>query len=90
MSKPVYKSEIPRLNRLIGQLNGIKKMIEEERYCPDIILQLKAVKANIRGLEQKLLENHIQHCVKNAFESDDESAQEQSIQEIMQMMKNHP
>lgn len=90
MNKPVYKSEIPRLNRLIGQLNGIKKMIEEERYCPDIVLQLKAVKANIRGLEQKLLQNHIQHCVKNAFESDDESAKEQSIQEIMQMMKNHP
>jgi DNA-binding FrmR family transcriptional regulator len=90
MSKPIYKSEIPRLNRLIGQLNGIKKMIEEERYCPDIILQLKAVKANIRGLEQKLLQNHIQHCVKNAFESGDESAKDQSIQEIMQMMKNHP
>ena len=86
----MYKSEIPRLNRLIGQLNGIKKMIDEERYCPDIILQLKAVKANIRGLEQKLLQNHIKHCVKNAFESDDESAKEQSIQEIMQIMKNHP
>lgn len=86
----MYKSEIPRLNRLIGQLNGIKKMIDEERYCPDIILQLKAVKANIRGLEQKLLQNHIQHCVKNAFESNDEAAKEQSIQEIMQIMKNHP
>ena len=41
---PSHKQEIPRINRAIGQLEGIKKMIEEQRYCPDIIIQLKAVR----------------------------------------------
>jgi CsoR family transcriptional regulator, copper-sensing transcriptional repressor len=90
MSNPDYKDDIPRLNRLIGQLNGIKKMIEDNRYCPDIILQLKAVKSSVGGLEQKLLQTHIQHCVKYAFESQDQQLQDQRIKEIIQIIKNHP
>ena len=48
---PSHKHEIPRLNRAIGQLEGIKKMIEEQRYCPDIIVQLKAVRSAIKHVE---------------------------------------
>ena len=52
---PNHKHEIPRLNRAIGQLEGIKKMIEEQRYCPDIIVQLKAVRSAIKHVENVLL-----------------------------------
>ena len=56
---PNHKHEIPRLNRAIGQLEGIKKMIEEQRYCPDIIVQLKAVRSAIKHVESNILKTHL-------------------------------
>ena len=64
---PNHKHEIPRLNRAIGQLEGIKKMIEEQRYCPDIIVQLKAVRSAIKHVESNILKTHLEEVLLSLF-----------------------
>ena len=70
---PSHKQEIPRINRAIGQLEGIKKMIEEQRYCPDIIIQLKAVRSAIKHVESNILKTHLENCVASSFENKEEA-----------------
>lgn len=61
---------LKRVNRLEGQVRGIGRMIEEDRYCIDIVNQLSAVQAAARELSLQLLEGHVRHCVVNAVNSD--------------------
>lgn len=55
-----------RLRRIQGQLEGVGRMIEEDRYCPEILNTIAAVHAALTGLEAKLLEDHVRHCVADA------------------------
>lgn len=72
---PDHRAEILRINRIQGQLDGIKKMIESQRYCPEILTQTKAITSAIRALEAQILEKHLRHCVQNALaQNSDESA----------------
>lgn len=84
LQNPSHKKEIPRLNRAIGQLEGIKKMIEEQRYCPDIIIQLKAVRSAIKHIESNILKTHLEDCVVASF-MDKEDAK-QKILEIKNLL----
>ena len=59
---------INRLNRIGGQINGIKKMIENDEYCNDILIQLSAVKNSVKSLSTHILENHLYTCVPTALE----------------------
>lgn len=54
-----------RLNRIEGQIRGIKKMIDEDRYCDDVLIQLSAVDKSIKSLANHILENHMYNCVLN-------------------------
>ena len=63
---PDYRSEITRINRIQGQLDGIKRMINEGAYCPEILIQTKAISSAVRSLETTLLESHMNHCLMNA------------------------
>ena len=65
MSEPhlSHMENMPRLNRISGQIEGIKKMIEEGRYCTDIISQLRAVRAAVKAVESNILQKHLQNCV---------------------------
>ena len=67
---PDHSKEISRLNRISGQIEGVKKMIEERRYCPDILTQLRAVSSATKSLEASVLEAHLGSCVADAFKSD--------------------
>ena len=62
---PNHQSKLPKLNRIGGQIEGVKKMIEDNRYCPDIITQLRAARAAIKSLEADILETHLQNSVFN-------------------------
>lgn len=62
-----------RANRIIGQMNGIKKMIEEDRYCSDIIIQLSAIDKAIKSLANLMIDNHIRTCVVEHIKNDDYS-----------------
>ena len=81
---PSHLKELPRLNRALGQLEGVKKMIEENRYCPDILIQLKAIRSAIRAVESNILKTHLQFCVAQSFASDEE--RDQKIEELKTLL----
>lgn len=71
------KSELlNRLARIRGQVEGIHRMVEQERYCPDILQQCSAVHAALRGAEKTLLASHLERCATHAFEMGGDSADE--------------
>ena len=84
---PDYEKHIPRINKITGQLNGIKKMIEERRYCPEIITQLKAVSSACQSLEIIMLQKHLETCVIEAFNSENKKNQSEKIQELTKLYK---
>ena len=62
---------IPRLARIEGQVRGIARMIEDDRYCIDILTQIQAIKAALRKVEDELLKSHSNHCIAAAIKSGD-------------------
>jgi len=84
---PDHSAELSRLNRLSGQVEGIKKMIEEHRYCPDIITQLRAIQSAAKAVESNILRRHLEACVKDAFESNDTTHTNAKIDELMNIFK---
>lgn len=73
-------SQLPRLNRVSGQLEGIKRMIETNRSCEDILTQLRSARAAIKSIEGNLLNAHLQSCVRKTFANEKE--QEKALNEI--------
>lgn len=84
---PSHADEIKKLNRIAGQVEGIKKMIDEHRYCPDILTQLRAVRSALRTVETNILETHLQYCVTNALQSKNKKAAEAQIAELKDLFK---
>ena len=82
-SKPNHLENLPRLNRISGQIDGIKKMIEEGRYCVDIINQIKAARSALKSVEKNILQKHIQHCVAASFQSS--QTEQQKIAELLDL-----
>ena len=72
-----------RLNRISGQINGIKKMIENDAYCNDVLIQLKAAQSSIRSLSNHILENHLYNCVTR----DLENGELDTINELISLFK---
>lgn len=83
---PDHSSELHRINRLQGQIAGIKKMIVDRRYCPDIITQTSAVRSAVTSLEAAILEKHLSACVRDAFKASDKDS-ETKIQELLTIFK---
>jgi DNA-binding FrmR family transcriptional regulator len=84
---PDHAGELPRLNRVTGQIDGVKKMIEERRYCPDILTQLRAARAALKNIEAGILEAHLNSCVAEAMESGKKGAVEAKLAEIRDIFK---
>ena len=82
-----YASEkgalIKRLHRIEGQVRGIERMVEEERYCIDILTQIGAVNTALESLAVKLLNEHVTHCVADALASKDPNAAAEKSQELL-------
>ena len=83
---PNHEAQLARLARIEGQLRGVRKMIEERRYCIDIVSQIKAVTAGLKQVQMGVLEKHIHHCVRESVESRDPDLLEQKITEIVQVL----
>ena len=75
-----------RLNRAIGQLTGVKAMIEDNRYCMDIMMQLQAVESLVHKAQREVLRGHLSGCVQDAFETGDQNEREQKIAEIIKLL----
>jgi DNA-binding FrmR family transcriptional regulator len=74
---------IKRLHRIEGQVRGIERMIEEDRYCIDILTQVGAVSTALESLAFRILDQHVQHCVAGALASGDEDAARAKTQELL-------
>jgi DNA-binding FrmR family transcriptional regulator len=83
MRKEIKASSIKRLNRIEGQVRGLSRMVEEDRYCIDIVTQIAAVRAALRRLEEEILRDHVGHCVEHAIASGNKTEQRQKIEELM-------
>jgi DNA-binding FrmR family transcriptional regulator len=81
------KKAVAAIRRIEGQVRGIGKMIEENRYCIDIVTQIEAARAALARVEADLLKRHLQHCVHQAMTSDDEAAREKVIDELVGVFK---
>ena len=77
---------LKRLSRIEGQVRGLGRMVEEDRYCIDIVTQISAVRAALRRAEEEILRDHVAHCVEHAIESGDKDEQRQKISEIMDVL----
>lgn len=82
-SETKHKNEIALVNRIAGQVNAVGRMIEENRYCPDILNQVRAARSALKTLESRVLETHLQSCVQEAFTSGNKQLQNEKIQEII-------
>lgn len=85
---PSHHAELIRLNRISGQVEGVKKMIEEERYCVDILMQIKAVRAAIKTVELNVLERHMQMCLNKACLNNNSEEITAKIMELSKLIKN--
>ena len=83
MRKDIKISCQKRLSRIEGQVRGLSKMVEEERYCIDIVTQISAVRAALRRVEEEVLKDHVSHCVEGAIASGDKADQRRKIAELM-------
>lgn len=83
---PEHSAQLGNLNRIEGQVKGIKRMIEERRYCVEILTQLKAVKAALHKVEQEVLKAHIQGCLKTAVEAKNDVEVQNKINEVMDLL----
>lgn len=72
-----------RLSRIEGQVRGLARMVDEDRYCVDIVTQIAAVRAALRRVEQEILRDHVGHCVRHAMHSGSKAEQENKIEELI-------
>ena len=82
-SAETKKNLINRLNRINGQVNGVKKMIEEDSYCNDILIQLSAIKNSVQSLSNELLDSHLRTCITTDLQNGNSSA----IDEVVNLFK---
>lgn len=75
-----------RLARIEGQVRGIAKMIEDDRYCIDVVRQIQAVKAALGGVERLALDDHLATCVDNALTSDDVAERREKVEELVAVL----
>jgi DNA-binding FrmR family transcriptional regulator len=76
----------PRLRRIEGQVRGLVRMVEEERYCVDILTQLRAVRAALKRVEEGVLRDHVEHCVGEAIRSGDRGQQQRKVEELLDVV----
>ena len=84
---PHKEQLLKRLARVEGQVRGISRMIEDDRYCIDILTQLGAVSTALEAVALKVLEEHVQHCVAGALASGDPDAAEEKSRELLEAVQ---
>jgi DNA-binding FrmR family transcriptional regulator len=78
---------LKRLRRIEGQVRGLARMVEEDRYCIDIVTQIAAVRAALRRVEEDVLHDHVAHCVEHAIASGNKADQREKIAELMEVVR---
>ncbi len=86
---PDHSKEVHRINRISGQLEGVKRMITEREYCPKIMTQIQAIRAALKSLESMVLEKHLEMCVKDALNSKDQREAKEKMDELMELFRRN-
>ena len=86
MHKEAKGQVTKRLQRIEGQVRGLSRMVDEDRYCIDIVTQIGAVRAALRRVEEEILREHVGHCVAHAIASGDKADQRRKVAELMDVM----
>lgn len=82
-------ANLKRLRRIEGQVRGLQKMIEEDRYCPDIMVQLSAVQEALRTVGRGLMRNHLKHCAAQAITKGTPEQAERTYDELLELIYKH-
>jgi DNA-binding FrmR family transcriptional regulator len=86
MRTEIKSSCLKRLKRIEGQIRGLAGMVEDDRYCIDVVTQIAAAKAALRRVEEEILRDHVAHCVEHAITSGDKADQRRKIAELMDVV----
>lgn len=84
----IKAATLRRLARIAGQIRGLEKMVEQERYCADILLQISSVQEALRGASRHMMRNHLKHCATDAIKKGTESA-EAMYDELLDLVYRH-
>ena len=80
---------LTRLRRIEGQVRGLQKMVEEDRYCADVLTQISSVHEALRAVARELMRNHLKHCATAAIRSGDEGSADAMYDELVELMYRH-
>jgi CsoR family transcriptional regulator, copper-sensing transcriptional repressor len=85
----IKERNLKRLRRIEGQVRGLQKMVEEDRYCADVLTQISSVHEALRSVGRELVRNHLKHCATTAIRGDDAQEMEDMYDEVVEMMYKH-
>jgi DNA-binding FrmR family transcriptional regulator len=86
MQNDTRHSCLKRLSRIEGQVRGLARMVEDDRYCIDIVTQVAAVRAALKRVEEEVLRDHVAHCVEHAIASGDAGEQRKKVAELIDVL----
>ncbi|OYW39180.1 MAG: transcriptional regulator [Brevundimonas sp. 12-68-7] len=86
MQVEIKPKVISRLNRIEGQVRGIVRMVEDDRYCVDVLTQIQAVRAALTRVESEVLKDHLDHCVMGALTGDDLADRKAKASELIELL----
>ncbi|MBS0359851.1 MAG: metal-sensitive transcriptional regulator [Proteobacteria bacterium] len=87
MERPGKAQLLNRLNRIEGQVRGVARMVEDGRYCIDILTQVQAARAALSRVESELLKDHLSHCIEGAIVSGDRDEQRKKAAELIELLE---
>jgi DNA-binding FrmR family transcriptional regulator len=82
-----HEEELVRLRRIEGQIRGVQKMIEEKRYCIDILTQISSIVGAIKSVEENILSRHLQGCVQHSFNKGSKEDRKKKIDEVIEVLR---
>lgn len=85
----IKASNLMRLRRIEGQVRGLQKMVEQDRYCADTIRQIASVQEALRGVARALMRNHLHHCAREALTAGTEAEQQAMYDELLELIYKH-
>ena len=86
MNEEAKRKCLNRLSRIEGQVRGVAKMIDEDRYCIEVMTQIAAAQAALQKVEEELLRNHVNHCIENAIVSGNPVEQRKKVAELLEVL----
>lgn len=89
VSPEIKSANLKRLRRIEGQVRGIEKMVSEDRYCADILMQISSVQEALRAVGQELMRNHLRHCASQAISKGSRAEAEAMYDELLKLIYTH-